>query len=283
MDADRRTLINLAVFIFVALTCGFLGVWVNTFVPNQESLMDSIGAGIWIAIPLITVLLLRTFAGDGWSDSGLKPGFSKNLKWYGFAALVFPVVISIALFIGKTMNWVDTARFNLAAYMPVFWSVIGFEWIKNIFEESVWRGYLTAKLDRITRNEWLIYVIVGLVWGLWHLPYYLVFLDEHYLAMFFPYGRYAVALYAVLVICVWTIMFTELFLLTRSLWVVVILHSVEDALNPLISEQFVTVQADKTLIVSPTFGVIPLTLYLLTGLYLRKQRLRIRPSEKNFG
>ncbi len=67
-------------------------------------------------------------------------------------------------------------------------------------------------------------------------------------------------------------MYTEVFFLSRSLWLVVLMHTMEDALNPLISEGFAVIPLDKTLLISPTFGAIPLLIYLAIGLYLRRIR-----------
>ena len=78
--------------------------------------------------------------------------------------------------------------------------------------------------------------------------------------------------YGFVVLIVWTIMYTELFFLSRSLWVIILMHTMEDALNPLISEGFIVIDPSKTLLVSPTFGAVPLTMYLLIGLYLRRVR-----------
>ena len=41
--------------------------------------------------------------------------------------------------------------------------------IKNIFEEFSWRGYLTPKLIELNLNDWYIYIISGFIWALWHL------------------------------------------------------------------------------------------------------------------
>ena len=127
-------------------------------------------------------------------------------------------------------------------------------------------------MEQLTKNEWVVYLVVALVWQAWHLPYYLVLLDDAFLATFFPYGEVMFVLISTLVICVWTIMYTEIFFLSRSLLLVVLMHSMEDALNPLISEGFAVISPDKTLLVSPSFGLIPLLLYLGIGLYLRKIR-----------
>ncbi|MDO4229691.1 MAG: CPBP family intramembrane metalloprotease [Capnocytophaga sp.] len=271
MKTKSKTLRNVSLFSLVAISCGWIGVGVNHLLGEPQNL-ESLGAGIFIATPLLCTILLRSFGGDGWKDLPLKPNFKTNTRWYLFAFGVYPVVIGITLFIGKLLGWVDLSKFSFSAYIPVFMSVVLFDFIKNFFEESVWRGYLTVKMEQLTKNEWLIYLVVALVWQIWHAPYYLVFLEDSFVAQFFPFGKLWFFLYTFLVIGIWTIMYTEVFFLSRSLWVVILMHTMEDALNPLISDGFAVIPPDKTLLVSPTFGVIPLSIYLIIGLYLRKIR-----------
>ncbi|MDO5106139.1 CPBP family glutamic-type intramembrane protease [Capnocytophaga sp.] len=271
MNTKSKTFRNILIFSFVAVACGWVGVGVDKLL-SQPSNLESLGALIFIATPLLCMLLLRFFGGDGWKDLPLKPNFRQNLRWYLFAFAVYPVVIGITLFIGKLLGWVDMSRFSFVAYLSVLAAAFLPAFIKNIFEESVWRGYLTVKIEQLTQNEWLIYLVVALVWQTWHAPYYLVFLEEGYLAQFFPYGGVWLFAYGFVVVGVWTIMYTELFFLSRSLWVFVLMHTIKDALNPIISEGFATIPPDKTLLISPTFGAVPLLIYLVIGLYLRKIR-----------
>lgn len=272
MNTNKRGRRNIAIFIFIALTCGWFGVWVDTFIPDQPP-MNSIGTGMWLVTPLLATLVLRGFAGDKWHDMGLRLNLRGNLRWYIASLLIFPVVTAITLYIGKTLGWINMSGFHMTAFIPVFAVALLPEFVKNFFEESVWRGYLTSKVKSLMRNEWWIYLIVGLVWALWHLPYYLVFLEEDYITMFFPYGKYALSIIAVIGILAWTIMFVELFLLTRSIWSVVLLHTIEDSLiNPIISEDFIFIEQGKELLISPVIGLIPMIFYLLIGLYLRRQR-----------
>ena len=91
-----------------------------------------------------------------------------------------------------------------------------------------------------------------------------------------PYSKELFVLVSFVVIAVWTIMYTEIFFLSRSLLLVVLMHSMKDALNPLISEGFTVISPDKTLLLSPLFGLIPTLIYLAIGLYLR----RIRKSKE---
>ena len=51
----------------------------------------------------------------------------------------------------------------LAAAVPSF--------IKNIFEEFTWRGYLTPQMDKMGMSRFKNHLIVGVIWALWHLPF----------------------------------------------------------------------------------------------------------------
>ena len=275
MRTNKKTLRNVILFSLVAISCGWIGVGVNQLL-GEPSNLESLGSGIFIASPIVCMILLRLLGGDGWKDFPLKPRFKQNTRWYIFAIVVYPVVIGITLFVGKLLGWVDVSKFSVAAYFPVFATAFLPVFIKNILEETAFRGYLTVKMEQLTQNEWLIYVVVAFVCQIWHLPYNLIFLDDAYQATFFPYSKVLFVLVSFVAIAVWTIMYTEIFFLSRSLLLVVLMHSMKDALNPLISEGFTVISPDKTLLVSPLFGLIPTLIYLAIGLYLR----RIRKSKE---
>ena len=275
MRTNKKTLRNIILFSLVAISCGWIGVGVNQLL-GEPSNLESLGSGIFIASPIVCMILLRLLGGDGWKDFPLKPRFKQNTHWYIFAIAVYPVVIGITLFVGKLLGWVDVSKFSIAAYLPVFATAFLPVFIKNILEETAFRGYLTVKMEQLTKNEWVIYVVVAFVCQIWHLPYNLIFLDDAYQATFFPYSKVLFVLVSFVVITVWTIMYTEIFFLSRSLLLVVLMHSMKDALNPLISEGFTVISPDKTLLLSPLFGLIPTLIYLAIGLYLR----RIRKSKE---
>ena len=279
MNTKSKTFRNVAIFSFIAVICGWIGVGVDKLL-GEPSNLESLGALIFIATPLLCTILLRLFGGDGWKDLPLKLNFKQNTFWYLFAFAIYPVVIGVTLFFGNLMGWVDASKFSIVAYLPIFAAAFWPEFIKNIFEESVWRGYLTVKMEQLTKNEWLIYLVVALVWQIWHLPYYLILLDDAYLAKFFPYGEVLFVITGFFVIGVWTIMYTEIFFLSRSLWLVVLMHTMEDSLNPLISEGFVNIPSEYNWLISPSLWIIPLTIYLCVGLYLRKIRKK-RDRQQN--
>ena len=271
MRTNKKTLRNVILFSLVAISCGWIGVGVNQLL-GEPSNLESLGSGIFIASPIVCMILLRLLGGDGWKDFPIKPRFKQNTRWYIFAIAVYPVVVGITLFVGKLLGWVDVSKFSVAAYFPVFATAFLPVFIKNILEETAFRGYLTVKMEQLTKNEWLIYVVVAFVCQIWHLPYNLIFLDDAYQATFFPYSKELFVLVSFVVIAVWTIMYTEIFFLSRSLLLVVLMHTMKDVFNPLISEGLTIISPDKTLLVSPLFGLIPALIYLAIGLYLRKIR-----------
>ena len=275
MRTNKKTLRNVILFSLVAISCGWIGVGGNQLL-GEPSNLESLGSGIFIASPIVCMILLRLLGGDGWKDFPIKPCFKQNTRWYIFAIAVYPVVVGITMFVGKLLGWVDVSKFSVAAYFPVFATAFLPVFIKNILEETAFRGYLTVKMEQLTKNEWVIYVVVAFVCQIWHLPYNLIFLDDAYQATFFPYSKVLFVFVSFVVIAVWTIMYTEIFFLSRSLLLVVLMHSMKDTLNPLISEGFTVISPDKTLLVSPLFGLIPTLIYLVIGLYLR----RIRKSKE---
>ncbi len=269
----RRTVRNLIIFTVVALASGWIGAYIDTLLPEQAE-EDTLGMAFWLVVPLIAVVLLRSFAGDGWKDGGFALRFRGNLSWYAGALIIFPAVTALATGTGAAAGLVNFEGFEADTYFRLFIGLLFINVLKNFFEESVWRGYLTAKLVRLNLSDIKIYLIAGMVWGLWHVPYYLVFLEEATLRSILPVDPLFFAGFAVLHMIVWTVMFTELFRITRSVWSVVLLHASEDAtVNHLIIDGHITFSSGGAWVFSPVCGLLPGVLYLGIGLWMRKRRI----------
>ena len=119
MNTRSNTFRNVAIFSLAAISCGWIGVGLNQLLGGPSNL-ESLGSLIFIATPIVCMLLLRLLGGDGWKDLPLKPRFKQNARWYIFAIVVYPVVVGITLFVGKLLGWVDASKFNVAAFLPVF-------------------------------------------------------------------------------------------------------------------------------------------------------------------
>ena len=275
----NKNIRNIIIFAFVAFFCGWLGVLVDKFVEQQPE-SESLGMGIWLVLPLLTVILLRFFANDGWKDLGFRPNFKGNIQWYVIALLIYPCVTAVVLTLGKILGWIDFVNFRAEVFFAGFIATLLPNFVKNIFEEFVWRGYLTTKLlNEKVKDIWL-YLIVGGIWGIWHLPYYLCFLPQADMYQVLPVERLVFALVAIISMICWTIMFVEIFRLTKSIWSVVLLHMVEDSLiNHLVMDGHITIVAGKEFLISPIAGIITSSLYIGVGLLLRQKRISKMKSE----
>jgi uncharacterized membrane protein len=270
---DKKTIRNIIIFILVALASGWLGLLIDKSIEPQPD-EDSLGMGVWLILPLLTTIILRLFAGDGWKDIGLNLNLKGNLKWYLISLLIFPVVTLSILLIGKLFGWINFSNFRINAYLMGFAGTLIVNFIKNIFEESVWRGYLAAKLLKIKAKDIWIYLIVGGVWGMWHLPYYLFFLPETDMYRVLPVDRVVFAIIAVFSMICWSVMFVELYRITKSIWPVVILHMIEDSLiNHLVIDGYITIESGKEILISPITGIITSAFYVIVGLLLRRKRI----------
>ena len=270
---NNKIIRNICIFIFVALTCGWVGVLIDKqAAPQPEG--ETLGILVWLILPLIAAILLRLFGGDGWKDLGFKPNFKGNIKWYIISLIIFPLVTILVLFIGSFFGWITFSNFNFNAFIYGFASTVIANFVKNIFEESVWRGYLTTKLLKLNLKDIWIYLIVGGVWGAWHIPYYLVFLPEADIFQILPVDKIVFALAAVFTMICWSVMFVELYRITKSVWPVVLLHTIEDSLiNHLIIDGHITIIQGKEILVSPIVGIATSIFYVIIGLLLRRNRL----------
>ncbi len=62
----RKTIRNIFIFVFVALSCGWFGVFADKNMPPQP-VGNSLGMGIWLVFPLLSTIILRFFEKDGWT------------------------------------------------------------------------------------------------------------------------------------------------------------------------------------------------------------------------
>ncbi len=271
---SKKAMRNLGIFVFMVLISGWIGVLVDTFLTGQPE-GDSLGMGIWLVLPLLTAFVIIFFSKASWKELGFKPNFSGNIKWYLAAVLIFPVITAIVLIIGTAMDWIDMSSFSLKPFILAFCSTLLINFVIDIFEETAWRGYLTSQLLKLNLNDWKLYLIVGCVWAAWHIPYYLVFLPEADIQAVMPISRAKYAVVAFTTFLSWTVMFTELFRVTKSVWPCVILHMVEDSLiNILVISGYISIAAGKEIFISPINGVITSILYLGVGLGIRTYRIR---------
>lgn len=275
-QSNRRTIRNLAVFVILVLASGWLGRGLDELMGNPS--VESLGMLLWIITPLGVSLLLRAFGGDGWKDFGIKPNFKGNGVWYILAILIFPILTALVLLIGRGLGLLTFPNLSpntLGLLLQAFALGLLPQFLKNILEEAPWRGYLAPKVYSLGLNDFVGHAIVGLVWGSWHIPYYLFFLDRAILSNFTTLDLAVYIPLAIGVMISWAIVYGEIRLLTNSFWPAVLMHMVEDAfLIQLFIGNHIQIMPGTDWLISPMNGLLMSLFFIALGVGLRHFRRR---------
>ena len=259
---------RLLVFIVIVLSSGWIGVLVNRLLGIPDS-MDSAGAAIWIATPLLAGIVM------GLTDPSLRRSYIASwkpgrLRAYGVALVVFPLSFAAAIAVGWPAGWLDPS--GLGAFTGVMVAAAVGTLGKNVFEEGAWRGYLAPALrGRGLPDPW-VWVISGTVWAVWHYPYYLFLFDESLTRAVWDVPPVVYATLGIVIMNLWAPLFTELRLLSGSFWPGVIAHSVANLSQLPLAYGGLPIESGKHLIVSPMVGLIPNAVVLGAGLLLWARR-----------
>ena len=160
---------NLIIFSAVALAAGWAGRLVDTGAGAAAG--RGPGMAVWVLTPFLACLLLRALAGDGWKDVGMKPAVKKSLPWYGLSLAVYPVCIAVILLTGLALGVTRIEGFSAGVFLGAVLAILGFQMVKNFLEEFAFRGYLAPRMYNLRGGTIAAHLIVGALWGLWHLPY----------------------------------------------------------------------------------------------------------------
>lgn len=268
MKVNKR---NTLIFIIVTLASGWIGVLIDNILTDQQE-GNTLGMLMWLILPFLTSIILRIISHDR-KDIGIKPNFRRNFKWYLIAIGIYPFVTVILVGIALIFGSVEHFDFNLKSFISfaLFSTMASIP--KNIFEEFAWRGYLTPKLIDLGIDSWLLYLISGLVWSLWHSAYYLVFLPDSY---FTSTSRISTLLFGCMVMVCWTVMYVEIYRLTKSVWPCVLMHMVGNSFPTVLvaTDGFISFTNNSDIWLNPNNGIIAIILYLFIGILLRKYRLQ---------
>ncbi|WP_157322066.1 CPBP family intramembrane glutamic endopeptidase [Paenibacillus anseongense] len=256
---------NILLFSFLAISCGWVGRLVDLKTGTDAN--GSLGQLIWIVTPLLAMTLLRVFCGDGWHDFGVRPDFKKHSFLYMVSALFSPCCACIILLIGHG-TLLDTTPLS-----PLFFSAVGMailpSFIKNIFEEFAWRGYLAPKVYALGWNMLLSHIYVGLIWAVWHFPYLFLFVEP-------TENMITLLPRLVLGVVILSVVYGEIRLLTNSVWPAVVMHTIGNAfIDTLISKKFIVIHEGYSFLMMPSpDGVFSMVITGLIGLWLYKIRVK---------
>lgn len=268
---NKRSKITLAVFVFVTITAGIFGYLLDQILTEQPE-GNSLGMGLWLVLPFLTGVVLRIINKD-LKQIGVRPNFKNNLKWYAVAVLVFPCIMLISVIAAKTVGGLIIGEIELSSLFVLMLSTFFANCIKNIFEEFAWRGCLVPYLEKTGMNDWFLYFISGLIWGMWHITYYMFFLPDEY---FTETSRPMMVVVGIVLMIFWSPLFVELRRLTNSVWPCVILHSMEDAVPTMlfVTTNVLQIKKNYSVMLDPISGILPTALIFFIGLRLRKCRMK---------
>jgi membrane protease YdiL (CAAX protease family) len=273
----KRTIRNLIIFTVAMIVVGWLGWLLGYLGGNADS--RGLGSLIWLASPLVISLLLRAFAGDGWKDIGIKPNFRGNLGWYLVSIIVYPFAIAVVLLIGIVLGGISLPEFS-STKMALFISALGtafiVNFIKNIFEEFSWRGYLAPKIFTLGLNDIVAHLLVGVIWAIWHLPYYLGLMNA---AEYDGYTSLSLVAFISLVfvaLMTSSIAFDEIRFITGSTWPAVLMHTVSNTviLTLLIGNYIQVSRAGEVWFTPGMHGILSIIVIFLIGIGLYLWRTR---------
>jgi len=140
------------------------------------------------------------------------------LRWALLSALIMPTIYLAAIAAIRVLKLGGTQPL-FAGNSPIFIAV-GFVWLVFITsgEELGWRGYALPRLLECTHRVILVSLGLGVIWGLWHLPLYLLPGQSA-----FPFPLF------VIFTALQSILYTVVFLKTRgSLLPALLLHAGTD-------------------------------------------------------
>ncbi|MBN1536682.1 MAG: CPBP family intramembrane metalloprotease [Anaerolineales bacterium] len=268
----ERTIRDLVLFVIAINLLSWLG-WMVA----EDGTVEAIGLGtmIWLGAPLLVSLLIRLFSKD-WKDIGLSLRVKGNGRWYAFSLLVFPLVVAVVVLVSILFGGGSLTNFKGGSFLhAMVASFFSFTLAKNIFEEFAWRGYLTPKVDSVVRSPIVGHLLVGLIWGIWHIPYYLALLDKTTLA---AYTSQELTVFLPMVILGTTlagILFGELRLITGSTWPAYLMHMMSNVIiTTLLVGGYLDVAEKTEILFTPSWeGIISMVLITLAGLWLYQHRM----------
>lgn len=118
---------------------------------------------------LITAILTNGFAGV--RDIFRRYFILKfHFKWYLLAIFLLPAIFMLIGVISFMRN--SGALWTGSPWYFVIGS-FGFLMIINSGEEIGWRGFALSRLQTVITNPLVASIVLGAIWGIWHLPLYL--------------------------------------------------------------------------------------------------------------
>ena len=270
----RHARINFAIFAAVAITIGWVGIALDE--ATDQPAANSLGMGLWFVAPLLAAIVLHRLRPDGAGPLGLTLRFRGRARWFALAATVYPVATALIVLpaIASGVGVFDASGSGgsstlILAMVPVVPGML----LKNTIEELTWRGFGTRTAFATGMSRLGSHVLLGVVYGLWHLPLYARFMDRA------EFGTVTSLSWPVFVpifmagVIVTTVILGEIRLRTGSIWPGVVMHTVGGAVvNTLIVDGYLRFSGHGDALFSPAPNSLAfLVVFGIVGALLLRQ------------
>lgn len=173
----QGTVSNIVLYYVLVFGLAWL-IWIPLALASWSLLPFQLpGTVAWLAAmaPIFagTFMLTREYGRNGLKQLLLRCRMWRfNIEWYllAFGLPVFLILLDLGIYrlIGGTMTGQPIAHW-IPAYLSSLLPIIPL----SIFEESAWRGYASPRLQSILEQLGGS-LVLGILWGLWHIPFYLI-------------------------------------------------------------------------------------------------------------
>lgn len=252
------------IFIFIAIACGWIGKSVDMILTKQPK-GQSLGSLIWLITPMIASFILARGHNSTWKKLGIRLNIKGKGKWFLLSAILFPMSSAVFIILGICLGVVNYSSFNLLGFIETLMAWFVYNFFRTILEESAWRGFLTERLFVLNVNDWLIYLITGLVWSTWHIPYYLFFYHSP--------NSWQMIISSFVILFSWSILYTEIYRITECIWPCILLHATANAIQYTLLEKYFVMSDKWKFYISPINGFAACAICIVVGFLVRKYRI----------
>lgn len=265
---------DIIVFVIAMVVTGWVGVWLNA-VTQPAVPTEGLGTLIWLLGPVVAAFIIAVRRGDWVNALGLKLNWSA--KWYVVGVVATPLIMVIVLPLALITGAVSFGTQTVSGALGLAGVFLVSSAIKNVFEELCWRGFLTPWFEKTRFTGLANHLITGVIWAVWHIPYWLFFVSRTESFSFSGLPLLAFIFLAFIVLPLQAILHGELRLLTGSIWPAWALHTVSNVISMLLlTSGYVVINGSWGFVLSPgTAGLVYAVVLALVGLVIYRQRVGV--------
>lgn len=218
-SAPTRDLEDLAIFIAIV---GGISSQIDQFLPPQEG-DGSVGMLLWLIAPSLFASW-RISKGQWWKQVGVTFDPRQAGIWT-LVVLVLPFLLTgLMLAVAGATGHSTTEQVALDQVVQLALPIAGTIFVKNLFEEFVFRGFFTSRFEQSAAAGIYGHALTGVVWAVWHLPYWLVFLGPETIEEMSGMPPVAFVVMGTGLLILQSLFYGELRLISGSVWPVYVFH-----------------------------------------------------------